>query len=239
MTKKIILFASALLIPTQAYAVLTVSSPDVTEDLLQLESRFGYLNDETQRLDGALQQTYLADYGVNQSHALRLISRFQKPDGRANDLSSLGIEHRFQFMQKETNGWDAATRVHYKYNTVNGGADQIGADLLARFNAYDLIHTANINLDLDIGPHRESGVITALAWKSQKKLSEELTAGIEWYGDIGRLNQQSGINDQEHSIGPVLNYALTDIVDIETGYQLGLTDGATRGLFKLHFKASF
>lgn len=228
-----------IMAPEWAYATRNVSSPGVIEGKWTAAARYGLEQDDNAAIDQRLQQVYLVDYGINSWWATRLVIRYSKRDGRANDHTGIEWEQRFQLFKKASDGFEGAVRVGYYRADNTGAADALDWSWLGRFDALGWRHTHNLIIVQEIGGHRSGGVSGQASWQSFYKVNETVGLGMEWYGDVGRLNRQHGINRQGHQLGAVMELALNEHVSIHTGYLAGITKPAADGLAKFFLSGKF
>jgi hypothetical protein len=109
----------------------------------------------------------------------------------------------------------------------------------------DTRHTLNLFLSREVGRNRTDATGFAGAWQSVWLASPLLAPGFELYDFIDDLSHAGRLNEQYHSIGPVVvgaaSFARYGALRYEAGYQFGLSSGAPRGAirWKLEYEIAF
>ncbi len=225
---------------TPALATRNVSSPVVNPGEWKAEWRAGLEFDgDSAARDHRFGQTSLVEYGVNDGYAVRLITRWSKPEHDANDWRDIGIENRFQLFEKDTDGWDGALRLSYIHADNPGTADEWGLDALGEWGFHGWKLRSNLLFGQVVGADASGGVTFDTSWQATHPINEQWDAGLEGFHDIGELRAPGSFREQSHSIGPVVSYKLSKRVNLEGGYQQGISEDASDGLLKFFVKATF
>jgi len=108
--------------------------------------------------------------------------------------------------------------------------------------AYDSSLLLNLYFRSQYGDNAESGV--AFEYAAQYKWNISVVAlGVEMYGEMGKLSDMPGFNQQEHYIGPVVfgevEIGKSSGLGYEFGYLLGATDASADGVLKLNVEVEF
>lgn len=107
------------------------------------------------------------------------------------------------------------------------------------FFRLDTLHTFNVFLEREIGPHASSDTGLFYAWQSLGLLHPLFNPGVELYGEIASLQHAGSYKDQGHSIGPVITGAVRipfGKIKYEVGYQWGLSNATARGAARWRFE---
>ena len=89
-----------------------------------------------------------------------------------------------------------------------------------------------INPIVDIGFGQNGGAIFAPAARFARNLGENLALGIEYYTDLGPLQNWSPFNEQQHNIYAVVDFKIGRF-DVNAGVGYGLTPGSDRLMYKM------
>jgi hypothetical protein len=226
-----------------------VGTAKVDAGEFNIEQRIGFTRDDkSSRTDQRLQMRQHFDYGVNDWYALRFNIAQDRRNGENMGISSYTIENRFQLIEARDHGFDAGFRIIYGHRTANQSPDEIDVRLMAMgtFGEHDeWAWRHNTVMEHDIGNNSTGGLM--LEWRHQ--LVREIDHGVQgikkWqvgaeiFNDIGRTNQQSGFERQDHQIGPVTKISFNNGVYAQAGYRYGVSDSAADHLFKVFLGAKF
>jgi hypothetical protein len=97
-----------------------------------------------------------------------------------------------------------------------------------RKNDYEFI----VNPIVDIGFGQNGEAIFAPAARFARKLAEELSVGVEYYTDLGPLQNFAPFNEQQHNIYAVVDFKIGRF-DVNAGVGYGLTPGSDRLMAKM------
>jgi hypothetical protein len=89
-----------------------------------------------------------------------------------------------------------------------------------------------INPIVDLGFGQNGGAIFAPAARFARKLSETLSVGVEYYTDLGPLQNFLPFNEQQHNIYAVVDFKVGRF-DVNAGIGYGLTPGSDRLMAKM------
>ena len=89
-----------------------------------------------------------------------------------------------------------------------------------------------LNPIVDIGFGQNGGAVFAPAARFARNLGENLAVGIEYYTDLGPLQNWSPFNEQQHNIYAVVDFKIGRF-DVNAGVGYGLTPGSDRLMAKM------
>ncbi len=98
----------------------------------------------------------------------------------------------------------------------------------ARKGDYEFI----VNPIVDIGLGQNGAAIFAPAARFARKLSETLSLGVEYYTDLGPMQNLLPFNEQQHNIYAVVDFKIGRF-DVNAGIGYGLTPGSDRLMAKM------
>lgn len=227
------LFLAFSTISQPSYATNKVSSPEVTQDKLELEYRAGYDIDDRNSRDGASQHKFLVNYGI--SDRLRPEIKLVINDSATGDTRVSGVEPglKWQFLEKDEAWVSAALEGVYKLSTQSHGIDVFESKLLLGKQTGKLHHLANIAVEHEIGAGRRSGTALIASWKTKYHLTDYAEPGIEFHSNFGKLNDGLSYNEQNHQLGPSISGGIGENFRYDIGYLFGVSDAATDGRIKL------
>ena len=89
-----------------------------------------------------------------------------------------------------------------------------------------------LNPIVDIGFGQNGGAVFAPAARFARNFGENLALGIEYYTDLGPLQNWSPFNEQQHNIYAVVDFKIGRF-DVNAGVGYGLTPGSDRLMYKM------
>jgi hypothetical protein len=89
-----------------------------------------------------------------------------------------------------------------------------------------------INPIVDLGFGQNGGLVFAPAARFARNLGENLAVGLEYYTDLGPLQNWSPFNEQQHNIYAVVDFKIGRF-DVNAGVGYGLTPGSDRLMAKM------
>jgi hypothetical protein len=87
-----------------------------------------------------------------------------------------------------------------------------------------------------VGPNKNKGFEFNYASKISYRWTPMFQPGIEFYGDIGRINDTDPLDAQQHYIFPVIDMILPGGVNANFGAGFGLTRGSDQVITKLNIE---
>ena len=113
------------------------------------------------------------------------------------------------------------------------------------FNS-DLLHTANLFIEKQVGHNHNEDTTFLYAWQSRLLLNQYFEPGVEFYGEIGKIDHPGKPTEQEHRFGPMVGGAHYlspgwGKVKYEVGYLFALTPATENGAvrWKLEYEIAF
>jgi|GEM_PF-6829735 len=212
-----------------------VSSPNVSQGLAA-DIRGSYAFDEEG--DDDFRNNIQFKYGLNDKFRISFDTDFRKKAGEGGDLTNSDIEFRYNFFRN--NNAALAFSGGYEFNHV-GNPDAIFTSMQGEYKAGRWKHQANIGIDTEVGDGAGDGFDYDFRSGHYYKL-ETVEIGVEYFGDFGNSDDGNSFDEQEHNIGPVVNFSIPvgqKEVKAVLGYAVGLTDASDEHLFKYEFGYKF
>lgn len=235
------IIAACLLLayPAASNATKNVSGAGVKENALNVELRNGYELDGRASRDERISQLFFVDYGVNDWLAFRATGRWSKPDGAEHELTATEIMARFQLIESGEDGFSLGSRLIYTDNKKALTPNDLAVQILAEQVVDAWRYRATAEVDRNVGAYADESVAISLAAQALYTQSEQFSYGVEWFGDMGNLANQSGFSGQGHQIGLVGVWEFMPDTQVEFGYLHGVSQGASDSLFKLFIRREF
>jgi hypothetical protein len=89
-----------------------------------------------------------------------------------------------------------------------------------------------VNPIVDLGFGQNGGAVFAPAARFARNLGDNLSVGVEYYTDLGPLQNWSPFNEQQHNIYAVVDFKIGRF-DVNAGVGYGLTPGSDRLMAKM------
>ncbi len=240
-TRRALSLLAALVTSGPAFAVDSVSSPNVEKRKFTLEYRGGYDTDDNPSKDRKQPNKLVMNYGLTDRLRPEIKAVIDNDPNDAPDLTAIELGLRYQFLKKDEAWLAAAIDGTYTAATKDGDPDTFEAKFLLAKDFGDLATLANIGAETELGGDSESGLALKFAWKSSYKINPHFAPGFEYYADTGNLRHDPGFDEQGHKIGPTVSGEIVDGLKYDVGYLWGLSDSTTdgRAKFILSYATSF
>lgn len=228
---------AAFMVPGQAQATKTVSSPYVTKGKLSVGTKSGYDIDDDSQVDGGWKQKGFVGYGVTDYWSTQVEVQYKKSGTRGADaeFDEVEWENNLQLTKKGEYFIDAGIRSELVYNT-SGGADKAKFKLMLAKETGDFTHKANVALDREFGEDSHGADIEAdAAWSTKYSYTKEFEPGVEVHSDFGSISDGDSYSEQKHMAGPVA-YGKIGSFGYDVGVLFGISDAAPDATLKAIFK---
>lgn len=239
-----------LLMSTPSHAaspIGNVGTAKADDGAFSSEIRFGYtLDDDGDTNDGRFRLRQHIDYGVTDWYAVRVVTEQDKRTNGDFDFRGFAIENRFQFFERDRNGWDGGIRVIYGVGASAGQPDEIDIRFIGNVpigERWEWRH--NTVVEHEIGGNADDGLALELRNQLTRGIgdfipgTQKTRLGVEIFNDFGVLRDDSSFDDQDHQLGPVMKTQFANGVYLQAGYRAGLSDDAPNHLLKLFVGRKF
>lgn len=109
----------------------------------------------------------------------------------------------------------------------------------------DTVHTLNLLVTKEVGPHHSDDTPLLIAWQSRLRLNPLVEPGIELFSQVDNITSPGKLAEQQHRLGPMFAgaYSLAPYGNLkyEAGYLFGLTHATERGTvrWRLEYEIPF
>lgn len=207
----------------------TVFSPDVKAHTQALEVRFAYDEDAD-----SLAQRMHYQYAFNDAFRMRGVASFRSDDEESEDFRYFRLEGQYQFLEDEDAGFDSAIRVELQFAD---GDDPSSRTRVGWANKYDLSENWQIRGILltghRFGPGSPGGYLLESRAAISREINDQFTLALDYYGDFNTTDDVGSFDEQEHQLGPMLKFDLTDHIGGMAGILFGLSESAAEAEFRL------
>ncbi|MDX8390520.1 MAG: hypothetical protein R8M38_08525 [Mariprofundaceae bacterium] len=222
------------LLPTAAIAK-KVYSPFVEVGVFELETQNEVFNSKDPKKDGARKHQLEVSYGVNEHWHTGIYAVYEKSHGGSLTYTQSKWANIIQLSKPGENWLDFGLYAEYIWYAANSKkADILELKALLQKPVGKWKHTLNLVFKQPLWGD-ETSTEFGYAWRSQYNLNADLKPAIEIYGALGTVNDPQ-LNNQSLLIGPVLEYKVTENIEIDFGWLMDAHEGFTYGDFKLNME---
>ncbi len=241
-----ILVASGLIAwPNPAHADFQVRSPIVEYREFEFEHNGSVTFDHKPDLNKDQSYTYSLGIGLTPFWKVELEGETQSPPGGNLSYQATTLENTFQLTPQGKYWADLGFFAEYSHGAPRGSTNTVKVGPIAQketpgFGSYNLLHTLNVFLEREVGPHSTSRTGFFPAWQSRVELHPLFEPGFEIYGSIDDLGRAGKFKDQQYDGGPMFagaySFAPYGKVKYELGYLVGFTPATPRGTMRWKFE---
>lgn len=222
--------------PATVKADHKVYSPVVEKGELAIEARGHVDFDDEDSKDGEQIHVYELEYGVTDYWLTSIFGEFREAPSGSFKYTATAWENIFEILTEENHGIGAGLYLEFKDAHRVGLANEFEFKLLLEKRIWRLVNTLNANFEQPVGSRAEESLEFEYAWRTMARITENLYAGFEAFGEIGEVNDAPSLGDQAHQLGPIVagKFKVPGIGEFEyiTGWLFGLTDESPDGAFK-------
>lgn len=227
-------FVVCLTPPAQA-SVLSVSSPNVSEGELSLETGVALEQDDGDFAEYAFEAAFSPTASWNTA------VEFSAENARGEvSYAVTAWKNTFQFLRQGDGApISAALRLQYEAAHIDGEGDELAARLLLRQDRGPLSYRLNIGIEREVGSGSDDELVGDLRAAVRYDLGNGLTSAIEYLGDTGSLHNLRRFETQDHRLGIALYADMTNHIRLGVGYLAPLTRAAPDRTFKITIERAF
>lgn len=236
-----------------ARAEVHVRSPLVTYREFEFEMNgFVATKSAAGQFNNGQSYTYALGYGVlpwweielEAETGAEVVPSGEEGSGRLK-FQAATLENTFQITPEGKYFLNVGFFFEYSQGTLKGSPNEIefGPILQKELNDFlgmDSLHTLNLFIGRELGPHSSSDTSLFYAWQSKALAHPLFNPGFELFGEIGNITHAGQFRNQGHSIGPVITgayvFAPYGKIRYEIGYQWGLSNATARGGVRWRFE---
>jgi len=199
---------------------------------------FGKLLDK----QGLQQHSVEIEYGLTDHWTIGGYADFEKPkDGDFRYVQARAVVARYRFFEQGERFLDGAIEVEYaiplkKYLDAETVETRVilEKDLSRVSIVLNPIFEKNVS-----GPNVDEGMDFQYASGLYYRATPRLTPGVEFYGDMGPLDNLNPKNQQKHYVFPRLGVKFPHRVSLDVGYGFGLTKASDDQVIKAILEIEF
>jgi hypothetical protein len=203
-----------------------VGGPNVDAGKTAVEWRLAASEDDDASQDKRVRTRVHIDHAFSDLYAARLVYNLDRRKGDNFEFDGLSLQNRFHILKAKDHGFDGGIRLNYTFADGDKKPDVLSLRFYQRIphDAWEV--RFNQIFESEIGEDRDGGLIAE--WRTQVTygVTEDVRLGLDFFHDLGNLEEQSGYSSQEHAAGPVLKAKFGGGYSIEAAYRIGLSDAA-------------
>ena len=199
---------------------------------------FGELLDK----QGLQQHSLEVEYGMTDHWTIGAYADFEKPqDGDFRYVQARAVAARYRFFEQGERFLDGAIEVEYaiplkKY--LDGETIETRVILEKDLGQVSIVLNPIFEKNVS-GPNVNEGMDFQYASGLYYRATRQLTPGVEFYGDIGPLDNLNPKSQQAHYIFPRLGLKFSRSVNLDIGYGFGLTKASDDQVIKAILEFEF
>jgi hypothetical protein len=235
-----------------ARADFKVQEPTVEYRELEFEHK-GSITFDKKNSGKNHKQSYVGEigYGVTPWWMVKLEGEWGADADQRTRYEATTLENTFQLTPQGKYWADLGLFFEYSRSNRREDADTIEFGPIIQkqtdgfFNS-DLLHTANLFIEKQVGHNHNEDTTFAPAWQSRLLLNQYFEPGVEYYGEIGKVDRPGKPTEQEHRVGPMFAGAFVfepgwGKVKYQLGYLWALTPATENGAVRwlLEYELAF
>lgn len=232
-------FATAALAAGAAQAdYLKLYAPRVEKGEVAAEADWNISADHRDEKDKYFSQVYALEYGVNDWWKTELGAEIEKENGDSTKLTNLKWENVFAPFKPGENWIDAGLYVELEKAARDHEPNTTEVKLLLEKDVGNWQTIANIGTSREFGQNHSNDWGGSGALRVGYRLNSLFEPGLEYYADVGDINNAGSYADQEHLAGPVI-YGKYGKLKYDTGLLFGMSREAPDATAKLNLEYEF
>ncbi|MGE5539379.1 MAG: hypothetical protein ACM30I_12240 [Gemmatimonas sp.] len=192
-----------------ARAEFQVRSPTVDYQEIEIEHN-GSVTFDRGGSDKNHKQSYTTEigYGVTPWWKLAVEGEWGADADQRTRYQATTLESVFQLTPQGKYWADVGLFVEYSRSNRRGNPDTVEFGPIVQketdgFFDSNLLHTANLFVEREVGHNHGDSTAFEYAWQSRLRLNQYFEPGAEFYGTVGKIDRPGKFTDQEHRFGPM------------------------------------
>jgi hypothetical protein len=233
-TVSVLALCAVSILAAPARADFQVRSPTVVYRELEFEHNGSITFD---RKDSGMnhKQSYTGSvgYGATPWWKIELEGEWGAEADQRTRYEATTLENTFQLTPQGKYWADVGLFFEYSRSNRREDADVVEFGPIIQketggFFDSNLLHTANLFIEKEVGHNHGDDTTFSYAWQSRLRLNQYFEPGVEFFGEIGKIDRPGKPTEQEHRFGPMFAGAHYlspgwGKVKYEVGYLFALT----------------
>lgn len=213
-------------------------APYVEKGEVAAEANWNFSADHRPEQDNYFSQVYALEYGATSWWKTEFGAEVEKENGDSNKLTNIKWENVIAPWKPGENWLDAAFYVEVEKAARDHEPNNAELKLLLEKDFGKIATIANIGAAHQFGPDHQTGWDGTGALRVGYRMNKLFEPGVEYYADLGKLNDMGNYNNQQHLAGPVV-YGQYGKIKYDTGVLFGVSKNAPDTTVKLNLEYEF
>jgi len=191
---------------------------------------------------GLQQHTLEVEYGLTDHWTIGGYADFEQPkDGDFRYVQARAVVARYRFFEQGERFLDGAIEVEYAFplkKYLDGETVETRLILVKDLDRVSIVLNPIFEKNVS-GPNVDEGMDFQYASGLYYRATPRLTPGIEFFGDMGPLDNLNPKSQQEHYIFPRLGVKFSRSINLDVGYGFGLTKASDDQVIKAILEFEF
>lgn len=211
-----------------AASVYSVSSPTVEQGVFSLETGLAVEHDAAKRAGSQFSHAHEISYGITHWWKSGLELEGEREPRAQHQITELEWQQTFALLsQTAAQPLAVGVRVGYTWSYEEKTADEIEARLLLQHENGPWRWRLNIGAVQEVGPHIANSALAGdVRAQALYRVADDWAMAVDYLAETGPLQKLPRWAEQEHRLGPVLHYDVTEQAALEVGYLAGLTSAS-------------
>jgi len=162
------------------------------------------------------------EWGATARDQLALYGVWEDLSGRDLEMTEYQLEWIHQFFEQGEHAWDVGTYLEYA-TTDTGDAAGVEAKILLEKTLPRTTVTLNGIIEKPWVAWKEASPEVGYAVRWALRLGPRVTPAVEWFGDLGEIEDLKDGPETTQLLGPVVDVRLTRAIKWHVGTLFGLT----------------
>ena len=199
-----LLAAGALLTPLFAYAGPSdyVYTPTVEYGEKEIDFKLGTADSGSDPRESA--SSLGLGYGATEWWFTEIYAKFKKQNDESTQFDAIEWENKFQLTDPGKYPVDAGfiVEVEKPHDSTEGWEFRYGPLFQTEFGKFQL--NTNLLLESKVDDAANAPTVFQYQWQAKYRWQQRLEFGLQGFGETGKWNDWSSVNNQEHKLGPAV-----------------------------------
>lgn len=172
-------------------------------------------------------------YGFNDRWQLSIKGEADNEESREYEYDETEVKLKYNLWK--SGDFKTSIEGGYEFDHTSG-ADAVLLNTQAKYGPKPWKYDIKAKLKHEVGDNRNNGLDVEIETKTAYELENDVVVGIKYDADFGRVTDNTGFDEQEHLLGPFVDFSIPLPNDKKLGtklsYSAGLSDASPIHTFK-------